>query len=47
MHPDAVFIIIVLACLAVAAAIIVTLLRRHAREDPAPEAAVTQDKTSS
>jgi len=34
VHPDAVFIIIVVACLAVAATIIITILRRHAREEP-------------
>jgi hypothetical protein len=39
MHPDAVFIIIAFSALAIAAAIIVTLLRRHARPDPDPPAA--------
>jgi hypothetical protein len=46
MHPDAVFIIIAFSALAIAAAIIVTLLRRHARDDPGPDKAPAAEHSS-
>jgi hypothetical protein len=39
VHPEAVFIIIVFAALVIAGAIIVTILRRHARDDSRPDEA--------
>jgi hypothetical protein len=39
VHFEAVFIIVAFSSLAIAAAVIIALLRRHARADPEPDAA--------
>jgi len=46
VHFEAVFIIVAFSSLAIAAAIIIALLRRHARADPDPDAASTAHEYS-